>query len=71
MSTPLIDIAICWQFPNDTPETSLPRLREYGFEGIELWPDSMEDSGSALRLLTGVARTGDLADHLLDTGRMT
>lgn len=45
MSTLPIDLSICWQFPNDTPETSLPRLREYGFEGIELWPDRLESFG--------------------------
>lgn len=40
-----IDISICWAFPDSTPEAGLPRLHEYGFEGIELWPDRLHQWG--------------------------
>jgi len=40
-----IDLSFCWSFPDDTPEAGLARLREYGFEGIELWPNFLEQWG--------------------------
>lgn len=46
MNTPGIDLSCCWGFPDDTPESGLPRLREYGFEGIELWPDPLTKFGA-------------------------
>lgn len=46
MSIPRIDLSFCWGFPADTPESGLPRLREAGFEGIELWPDMLTKFGT-------------------------
>src|SRR5882724_9649171 len=46
MTTPHIDIGFCWSFAADTPESGLPRLREAGFEGIELWPDFLTEFGA-------------------------
>jgi sugar phosphate isomerase/epimerase len=46
MTTPTIDLSICWGFGETTPEEGLPRLREYGFEGIELWPDLLGKFGT-------------------------
>lgn len=46
MSAPRIDVSFCWGFPDDTPETGLPRLRAAGFEGIELWPDMLTKFGA-------------------------
>ena len=46
MTAPGIDVSFCWGFQNDTPETSLPRLRDAGFEGIELWPDMLAKFGA-------------------------
>jgi len=40
-----IQISVCWAFPADSPETSLPRLRAHGFEGVELWPDPLKKFG--------------------------
>ena len=57
MSGPQIDVAFCWGFPADTPETSLPRLRDLGFEGIELWPDRLNQFGSE-RWAAALAATG-------------
>jgi len=41
-----IQLGFCWCFPEATPEDGLPRLREYGFEGIELWPDALSKYGA-------------------------
>jgi len=39
---PGIDLSICWQFgESTTPHVGLRRLASYGYEGIELWPDSL------------------------------
>ena len=40
-STPGIDIAYCWDLP-ESPGDGLPRLRDYGFDGVELWPGAIE-----------------------------
>jgi sugar phosphate isomerase/epimerase len=40
-----IELGFCWSFPDDTPENGLARLRAYGFEGIELWPNFLEQWG--------------------------
>ncbi len=41
-----IDLGFCWFFSEDyTPEEGVPQLREYGFEGIELWPQPLERFG--------------------------
>lgn len=37
----------CWVFGEEAPETGLKRLRECGFEGIELWPDALDRWGAA------------------------
>ena len=42
-----IDLGFCWRFPNDSPENALPRLRDYGFDGVELWPDALKQHGTA------------------------
>jgi sugar phosphate isomerase/epimerase len=41
-----ITIGFCWSFRGCTPEEGLPRLREFGFEGIELWPDYLREWGT-------------------------
>jgi Sugar phosphate isomerases/epimerases len=41
-----ITLGFCWMFADCTPEEGLPRLREYGFEGIELWPSYLETFGA-------------------------
>ena len=48
MSVPRMDLSCCWEFRDavDTPEVGLPRLREAGFEGIELWPDMLARFGA-------------------------
>ena len=43
---PHIDLSICWSYPDTTPEIGLPRLRECGFEGVELWPDALKAFGA-------------------------
>ncbi len=37
-----MDLAFCWCFPTEPPEAGLCRLREYGFDGIELWPQHLQ-----------------------------
>ena len=46
MSLSHIDLCICWGFPDATPQDGLPRLRECGFDGIELWPDALDRFGA-------------------------
>ena len=55
MKEPGIDLAFCWDFSDCSPEQGLRRLKEYGFEGVELWPRWIETFGAdawgeALRL---------------------
>lgn len=53
-----IDISFCWPIAESvTPEEGLARLREAGFEGIELWPPSLEKFG-AQRWATALEATG-------------
>ena len=41
-----LNISFCWPLAEQTaPEEGLPRLRESGFEGIELWPTTLETFG--------------------------
>ena len=41
-----VRISFCWVFSDDvTPEEGLRRLRHLGFEGIELWPASLDAFG--------------------------
>ncbi len=42
---PQIDLSFCWSFPLCPPEEGLPRLRAAGFEGIELWPNALQEWG--------------------------
>jgi sugar phosphate isomerase/epimerase len=42
-----IELGFCWSFPGLEPTDGLKRLRECGFDGIELWPDSLEERGAA------------------------
>ena len=37
----MIDLAFCGILPGTTPEASLATLRACGFDGIELWPDTL------------------------------
>jgi sugar phosphate isomerase/epimerase len=37
----------CWAFPGTEPKVGLARLKEYGFEGIELWPDALAEWGAS------------------------
>jgi len=42
----MIDLGFCWAFgPSSLPEEELPYLRECGFDGIELWPQALEQFG--------------------------
>ncbi len=42
-----IDLGFCWVFPEScTPEEGLGRLREYGFDGVELWPQALDYFGA-------------------------
>ena len=43
--TPGIDVAFCWIFKDTLPEEGLQRLKSFGFEGIELWPDAIKQHG--------------------------
>lgn len=41
-----IDLGFCWAFePSSLPEEELPYLRDCGFDGIELWPQALEQFG--------------------------
>jgi sugar phosphate isomerase/epimerase len=41
-----LSVGFCWNFPDEVqPEEGLPRLRDLGFEGIELWPDRLTRFG--------------------------
>lgn len=45
MMTP-VDLGFCWAFPEScTPEEGLARLRECGFDGVELWPQALDHFG--------------------------
>lgn len=41
-----IDLGFCWAFSSVKPTEDLKRLRDYGFDGIELWPDRIEEGGA-------------------------
>lgn len=41
----MIQLGFCWCFPDTEPKTGLARLRDYGFDGIELWPDAIQQHG--------------------------
>lgn len=45
VNKPTIQLGFCWGFRDDTPASSLPRLRAHGFDGIELWPDPLKKFG--------------------------
>jgi sugar phosphate isomerase/epimerase len=40
-----IDLGFCWTLPGATPEEGLPKLREAGFDGVEIWPDYLTRFG--------------------------
>jgi sugar phosphate isomerase/epimerase len=42
-----IDFGFCWCFPNLKPTEDLKRLRDCGFDGIELWPDPINSLGAS------------------------
>jgi len=44
---PGIDISFCWALGDPDPLDGLAFLRDCGFEGIELWPDSLDLHGPA------------------------
>ena len=52
-----IDLGFCWPFPGANPTENLRRLREYGFDGVELWPDKL-DEGGAEAWATALQATG-------------
>lgn len=41
-----IQLSFCWAFKGTTPEEGLARLKSCGFEGVELWPDYLEEWGA-------------------------
>ncbi|SDT94383.1 Sugar phosphate isomerase/epimerase [Verrucomicrobium sp. GAS474] len=41
MPPPRIDLGFCWIFGELPPEEGLSRLREAGFDGVELWPEAL------------------------------
>lgn len=45
MNNHKIQIGFCWGFGAASPEETLPKLRQHGFEGIELWPDPLQRFG--------------------------
>jgi sugar phosphate isomerase/epimerase len=42
---PGVDIGFCWIFKDTAPLEGLQRLKAFGFEGIELWPDALKQYG--------------------------
>jgi sugar phosphate isomerase/epimerase len=42
-----IELAFCWCFGSESPEATLPRLRDCGFDGVELWPAPLDEFGTA------------------------
>lgn len=42
-----LDLAFCWVFRDVKLEEGLARLKALGFDGIELWPDLIEQHGAA------------------------
>jgi sugar phosphate isomerase/epimerase len=42
-----IEIGFCWPFSDANPAENLRRLRDFGFDGIELWPDRLKEVGTA------------------------
>jgi sugar phosphate isomerase/epimerase len=46
-TTNLITLAFCWCFKDTEPQAGLARLRSFGFEGIELWPDYLNAFGAS------------------------
>ena len=41
-------LGFCWCFPDTAPAAGLSRLRDCGFDGIELWPDALQQHGPAV-----------------------
>jgi sugar phosphate isomerase/epimerase len=41
-----IQLGFCWSFPGPPTVEALRRLRECGFDGIELWPDRLREGGA-------------------------
>jgi sugar phosphate isomerase/epimerase len=41
----MIQLGFGWCFPDVDPATGLARLRDAGFEGVELWPDALKQHG--------------------------
>lgn len=46
MDTGAIDLSFGWVFKDVEPEPGLVRLKSYGFEGIELWPNFLKQHGA-------------------------
>jgi sugar phosphate isomerase/epimerase len=44
---PEIRLGFCWVFSGLDPVEGLKRLRDDGFDGIELWPDRLDEFGAA------------------------
>ena len=42
----LFDIGFCWSCDTELPDRGLVRLREAGFDGIELWPAFLDKFGA-------------------------
>lgn len=47
----------CWNFADCTPEVGLPRLKGCGFDGVELWPNFLQQWG-ALRWASALQESG-------------
>jgi len=45
MRSSLFDIGFCWVFAGTAPAEGLPRLRDYGYDGVELWPNALAEWG--------------------------
>jgi len=42
-----IELGFCWPFSGLEPTENLKRLRDYGFDGIELWPNPLDEVGAS------------------------
>ncbi len=42
-----IELGFCWPFSGIDPTENLKRLRACGFDGIELWPDRLDEGGAS------------------------
>jgi sugar phosphate isomerase/epimerase len=41
-----IELGFCWPWSGTNPTEDLQRLRACGFDGIELWPDKLDEGGA-------------------------